>query len=38
MEIKVRGQLKYTVYDKHVQVRKEINSIYLPRGERIEYL
>lgn len=31
MEIKVRGQLKYTVYEDHVQVRKEIGSIYLPR-------
>ena len=30
-EIKVRGQLKYTVYDEHIQVRKEINSIYLPK-------
>lgn len=30
-EIKVRGQLKYTVYDGCIQVRKEINSIYLPR-------
>lgn len=30
-EIKVRGQLKYTVYDDRIQVRKEINSIYLPR-------
>ena len=35
MEIKVRGQLKYTVYDKHVQVRKEINSIYLPREKEL---
>ena len=30
-EIKVRGQLKYTVYDGNIQVRKEINSIYLPK-------
>ena len=35
MEIKVRGQLKYTVYDKHIQVRKEINSIYLPREKEL---
>lgn len=34
-QIKVRGQLKYTVYDKHVQVRKEINSIYLPREKEL---
>lgn len=35
MEIKVRGQLKYTVYDKRIQVRKEINSIYLPREKEL---
>lgn len=30
-EIKVRGQLRYTVYDDRIQIRKEINSIYLPK-------
>lgn len=29
------GYSKYTVYDKHVQVRKEINSIYLPREKEL---
>ena len=30
-EIKVSGQLRYTVYDDRIQIRKEINSIYLPK-------
>jgi hypothetical protein len=33
MEIKVRGQLKYSMYQGAVQVRKEVNSIYLA-GEK----
>ena len=35
-EIKVMGQLKYTVYNGSVQVRKEINRIYL-KGEKENY-
>lgn len=35
-EIKVMGQLKYTVYNDNVQVRKEVNRIYL-KGEKEEY-
>lgn len=35
-EIKVMGQLKYTVYNDNVQVRKEVNRIYL-KSEKEEY-
>lgn len=33
MEIKVRGQLRYSMYQGNVQVKKEINSIYLKKED-----
>lgn len=33
MRIKVRGQLKYTLYQDTIQTRKEVNAIYLAKDE-----
>ena len=36
MEVKVRGQLRYSVYQDNVQMQKEVNSIYL-KNDKDEY-